>query len=456
MSEFLQRYGVWREPVCRAVNEKWLFPPPATFSEMELQARWFAGDFPRQLVTTDGQLVEIVQYGVWNREPGPDFVHAVVRIGEGQPRLGAVEIDVDRRDWERHGHATNPDFENVVLHLFVEAGASESFTRTVSHRLIPQVQLPIEQMAGEPPYPPLARMGRCSAPLAGLSREKIADLLTAAASFRMETKAGHFARVSALHGRDEALFQGVARAFGYKENRLPFELLAQRCSLERLRQAGDDAEALLFGCAGFLDQADLATFEGPAKDWLRQLWDRWWHHRAGWQHLILPRTTWKFSGTRPMNHPQRRLAALAKVAKCWKRIEPVFEASSLERMETVFGKLTHPFWENHYTLTSRATARPMALVGLSRIVEIFVNVAAPFAWTGNPEILAFLRNLRQPLTNRRLETAALRLFGGNPLRDEFMMFALYQQGLLQIYEDFCLRDLTDCENCPFPEKVRGW
>lgn len=157
-----------------------------------------------------------------------------------------------------------------------------------------------------------------------------------------------------------------------------------------------------------------------------------------------------------MNHPQRRLAALAKVAKCWKRIEPVFEASSLERMETVFGKLTHPFWENHYTLTSRATARPMALVGLSRIVEIFVNVAAPFAWTGNPEILAFLRNLRQPLTNRRLETAALRLFGGNPLRDEFMMFALYQQGLLQIYEDFCLRDLTDCENCPFPEKVRGW
>lgn len=455
MSGVSQWYALWREPISRA-GERWLFPAPTVFSEMELQARWFAGDFPRRLETTDGQQVEVVQYGIWNREPGPDFVQATVRIGDGEPRLGAIEIDIDRRDWERHGHATNLDFESVVLHLFVEAGAGEFFTRTPSHRLVPQVRLPIEQMAGEVPFPPLAKMGRCSAPLAGLSRQKIADLLSAAAYFRLESKARHFARVSELHGRDEALFQGIARTFGYKENRLPFELLAQRCSLERLRQAGDDAEALLFGCAGFLDQADLAVFDGPAKDWMRALWDRWWCHRAEWQHLILPRAAWKFSGTRPVNHPQRRLAALVLVANGWKKINRVFDAPSLEKLESVFGELTHWFWEYHYTLTSLATAKPMALVGASRTIEILVNVAAPFAWAGDMEALAALHKIRQPLRNGRLETAALRLFGGNVLREEFMPFALYQQGLLQIYEDFCLRDMTDCERCPFPEKVRAW
>ncbi|HEY5891758.1 MAG TPA: DUF2851 family protein [Chthoniobacterales bacterium] len=450
-----ERYGLWLEAVSR-VGERSLFPMPPVVSELELQARWFAGDFPRCLETTDGQRVEIVQYGVWNREPGPDFVQAVVRIGDGEPRLGAVEIDVDRRDWERHGHATNPNFENVVLHLFVEPGGGESFTRTPSHRLIPQVRLPVDQIAGETPFPPLARVGRCSAPLAELSREKIADLLSAAASFRLEQKAQHFARVSALHGRDEALFQGIARALGYKENRLPFELLAQRCSLERLRKSGDDAEAVLFGCAGFLNQADWAGFDGGAKNWLRLLWDRWWSHRTEWEHVVLPRAIWRFFGARPQNHPQRRLAALAEVVKNWKNVGPVFHAPSLKKLEAIFERFTHSFWENHYTLTSTTSAEPMALVGLSRVIEIYVNVAVPLAWTDDLEALGPLKSLRQPLMNRRLETAAARLFGGNPLRKEFMPFALYQQGLLQIYEDFCLRDMTDCEHCPFPEKVRMW
>jgi hypothetical protein len=42
-------------------------------SELELQARWFAGDFGRAFVSTNGNRIDIVQFGVWNREAGPDF-----------------------------------------------------------------------------------------------------------------------------------------------------------------------------------------------------------------------------------------------------------------------------------------------------------------------------------------------------------------------------------------------
>ena len=60
------------------------------------------------------------------------------------------------------------------------------------------------------------------------------------------------------------------------------------------------------------------------------------------------------------------------------------------------------------------------------------------------------------LTNRRLETAVTRLFGNDPRRRSFVKSVAQQQGLLQIYEDFCLRDNSDCLHCPFPEQMRKW
>ncbi len=128
----------------RAVRET---PAPAALTEIEWQARWFAGDFGTHFTDTDGRAVEIVQFGVWNRGAGPDFLDAAVRFDDGPPQRGAIELDLDAVDWERHGHAINPDFENVVLHLFAtESAARESFTRTALHRLVPRVRLDLARL----------------------------------------------------------------------------------------------------------------------------------------------------------------------------------------------------------------------------------------------------------------------------------------------------------------------
>jgi hypothetical protein len=34
--------------------------------------------------------------------------------------------------------------------------------------------------------------------------------------------------------------------------------------------------------------------------------------------------------------------------------------------------------------------------------------------------------------------------------------ALVQQGLLQIFRDYCLTDCSQCRDCTFPELVRRW
>src|SRR5438876_33066 len=121
------------------VRERALFVSPRIPSELELQARWFTGDFGKHFVSTAGDKIEIVQFGVWNREAGPDFCDAAIRINGGKPIRGCIEIDLVDRNWEAHGHATNPAFEETVLHVFAEKSDREFFARTKSNRNVPQV-----------------------------------------------------------------------------------------------------------------------------------------------------------------------------------------------------------------------------------------------------------------------------------------------------------------------------
>ncbi|MEY2545432.1 MAG: hypothetical protein QOG48_549, partial [Verrucomicrobiota bacterium] len=92
------------------VRERALFVAPRVPNELELQARWFAGEFGREFVSVTGDKIDIVQFGTWNRETGPDFRDAAIRINGGAPVGGCIELDVLDRNWELHGHSTNDAF----------------------------------------------------------------------------------------------------------------------------------------------------------------------------------------------------------------------------------------------------------------------------------------------------------------------------------------------------------
>jgi hypothetical protein len=98
----------------------------------------------------------------------------------------------------------------------------------------------------------------------------------------------------------------------------------------------------------------------------------------------------------------------------------------------------------------------MAVVGASRAAEILANVVLPFLAAEGADVWSTYVKLPARLSNRRLETAAARLFGDDPRRAEFTRKVAQQQGLLQIYEDFCLQDNSDCAHCPFPEQMQKW
>lgn len=454
-SSAVARYEELRDAA--RIRERPLFSAPRTPTELELQARWFAGDFGKQFRSTAGDDVEIVQFGTWNREAGPDFSDVAVRMNNAEPIRGSVEFDLTDRSWETHGHSTNAGFDDTVLHVFVHSEGREFFTRTSDHRNVTQVRvdpaaLPDSAMSAVP----LAKPGRCHAPLRDQPKERVTGMLDAAAHFRLRRKAARLHRLIENHGRDEALFQEIAAALGYKQNKLPFMLLAQRLPLALLRRDLSGIEARLFGVAGFLSAPDLSVYNRQTRGYVRALWDSWWPHSAGLQRLVLPAKLWKLSGARPLNHPQRRVAALATIAHEWPAFLDSLGPSSDENVSAFFRQLQHSFWDLHYTLTSDSAERAMALVGETRVAEILANVIYPYRLSVGEDAFDAYAKLRSRLTNRRVETAATRLFGDDARRAPFLKTVAHQQGLLQIYEDFCMQDSSDCSRCPFPEQMQKW
>jgi len=127
-------YARFRDAVWDGVAEPTRLPGFAEpLSELEIQSLWFAGAFGQQFTGTEGESVRVVDFGVWNSGAGPDFTGCTVAV-HGETRHGDIELDPDVRDWERHGHGGNPDYNGVVLHVFLSRPEERFFTRTQQHR----------------------------------------------------------------------------------------------------------------------------------------------------------------------------------------------------------------------------------------------------------------------------------------------------------------------------------
>ena len=83
--------------------------------ERLLQQIWFHQRIRRDdLRTLDGKRVRVGHPGFWNKEPGPDFKNAIIHIGDAPAQIGDIEIDLQTSGWRGHGHATNPNYRNVI------------------------------------------------------------------------------------------------------------------------------------------------------------------------------------------------------------------------------------------------------------------------------------------------------------------------------------------------------
>jgi hypothetical protein len=439
--------------------------------ERVLQSVWHHQRLQRdQLQTVDGQPLRVLHPGFWNHEAGPDFRGGIIQIGQEKPLSGDIEIDWERQNWRTHHHHGNPAFANVILHVVWSdgAGASNALPTLALEKFLDTPLNEMQTWAGSAAAAewPAALEGACSAPLGELTPEQLSALLQQAALIRFQRKAQELEIRARQAGWEQALWEGLFRALGYKQNIWPMQRVAEL--LPRLRDADHSLagwEARLFGVSGFLEASPEKSRQHPH---LQMLWDHWWREREKFQEVILPKNLWRLNALRPANQPQRRLALAAHWLASKEflgKLEQWFITGQTTSLPQSLLACLQPaqddFWSRHWSFHSPRLAKPQPLLGESRATDLAINVILPWFWTraraGRNSRLtqaAEQRFLAWPAAqdNSLLRLARQRLLGRQLLGS--VKSAASQQGLLQIVRDFCDHSNAVCADCIFPQLVR--
>jgi hypothetical protein len=248
---------------------------PFTLTERVVQKIWLRGDFSlRQLTLTDGRRLVIRSRGAWNLLAGPDFRGARLTI-DGVEVAGDVEVHFHAADWAAHGHADDPAYDQVRLHVVLfPVGQSERVARHRDGReiatlvLLPLLHRDLEEYASDDALEGITERDEWErfAELAALPPEELRQVLQRSAVERWRQKV-HFARLRIERlGFTEASHHTALEILGYRRNRAP-----------------------MLGVAAHY----------PLAEWARGV-------ESGDVYATAP-VEWETSGVRPFNHPRRRL-----------------------------------------------------------------------------------------------------------------------------------------------------
>lgn len=357
---------------------------------MLYQYIWKYRLLPRDLRTTDGLAVKILSPGVHNRDSGPDFSGARIRIGP-EEWAGNVEVHVKASDWYAHHHDTDPAYSNVILHFVAIHDRKIPDGRG---SFIPQVsyQLP---MAFERLYGRLAdkiASVKCEGDLWRLPPITVASWLDSLSVERMQQKATRILDEVNHAGGDwqQATFITLARALGFSLNSQPLEMLARTLPLSILAKHSDDifqTEALLFGQAGMLDTS-MHIFD----EYYQRLCREYFFLARKYGLRPMRRDLWKYSKTRPQNFPTRRIALLSRLlvggfSMLADILDPAFERDKFIEM---VASPPEGYWAEHIDFDKPGT-RLASTLSEQNIDLLMVNFTAPMLYAygaahGEPEI----------------------------------------------------------------------
>jgi hypothetical protein len=253
------------------------------------------------------------------------------------------------------------------------------------------------------------------------------------------------------------VYEELMIALGYKHNKGPFGCLADRLPLSALREesGGDEtrAYALLLGLSGLIP-TEPAPATGAAQD-ARRVWDAWWKFRGRWEAVALTRDRWRLDGLRPLNRPERRLRAAA-----WLATRPDTPHEVISGLATLSPKAFVRGALEWLDVPDPDAGRPSApgLLGRARATAILINVLTPgLAAMGRRPVFnaGLLASLPDEPPNSIERMMAHTLFGPDH-PPSLHRGALRRQGLLQIFQDFCLNDRSRCASCGLPALLQSF
>jgi len=345
-------------------------------TEEFLHYLWRFRLFQPELTTVSGENLTVIHPGDYNRDGGPDFFNARLRIGKTM-WAGNVEIHLQASDWYRHHHEVDHAYNNVILHVV------DSFDKDVYDK-------------GSQPIPVLEVKGKYSENLFCRYRNlQDADLWVPCRNLLEVEDVGEFVlwapslAVERLLERntsirqmlhytkwdwEEVFSQLLASALGLKVNAYAFELLAKSVPLKILLQHRSNLsiiEALLFGQAGLLNDDMKETYP-------QQLLQTYRFYQNKYNLKPLQSGIWKFLRMRPVNFPTIRISQLAAMIHA----ETIFFDDQLitrslsdwmKRVQVTASS----YWDTHYTF-DKISVKQVKILGKMSASLLVINAVIPF------------------------------------------------------------------------------
>ncbi|MDR2928425.1 MAG: DUF2851 family protein [Cytophagaceae bacterium] len=354
---------------------------------------------PEMYKTSDGQALEIIHPGMPNKDAGPDFFNAKIKLGDTL-WAGNVELHLKASDWNRHGHQNNKAYDNVILHVVAENNAE---TVTCSGVRVPVWQMPVNpQIAAN--YSLLLKAREkipCSEKLNTISDFEFSTWMERMAVEKLEEKMFHVGQLLNIYTNNisEVFYIMLARVFGFGLNSEPFEQMARQTPLSIVLKNIDRLnilEALFLGQAGFLDE--------PGDDeYMQVLYQEYRFLRKKYNLIPLPKHQWKFLRLRPSNFPTIRIIQFAKLLHI-QQLSPdkILKETDFSKIDEALRVQVSSYWETHYIQGVESPQKTKKL-GKGTCDLITINALIPFLFIygkthGNDtqceKALAWLRMLK--------------------------------------------------------------
>ena len=374
--------------------------------------------------TTDGKSVEILSVGEHNRDAGPDYSHARVRI-DGKEWVGNIEIHVCSSDWTKHRHHLDSAYDNVILHVVRTA---DKPVWNSKGELVPQCEL---NYASEKDYlsglfaaaqqmdSAVGRIG-CAEQLLhepGLLTEGWRKTLLYK---RLECKRASIERLLEITkgSWEHALYISLARNFGFHTNSLPFEQLAINTPLSYLQKHRNSLfqlTAMLMGQAGLIGED-------------KELQKEYAFMQAKFGLTPMDPSVWKHGKLRPQNSPELRIRQFAQLLyQSENLLSKILDTDDLKELEALFA---------------------VPQMGKSSIDILLINTVLPYKYAyakhRNATFDAYSLMEKIPAENNTI-VRQWRVLG------QEIHNAADTQALLHLYQNYCQHH--ECINCEVGYKI---
>jgi hypothetical protein len=445
------------------------------------------------LLTSEGDIVEVIDIGVRNYDSGPDFTNSRVKIGN-KTYSGDVEIHRDFSGWEEHNHLKDSRYNSVILQVVMWDSPERTEPKLRKKRKLPTVILSrfltrsIHEIWQEIIENPSDKFKLpCYEVNRNVSRETIVDFLEKLSFERLNLKCRRIKqRLSELSGeiynrsspqiiRDadlwkQAFYEFTFEALGFSKNKETMLKLTKSFRLKLIKQILDNTkgdrllftQALLFGSAGFL--FDIRT-KSEYTDNLRQIWNE---VKDKLKIERLNCSEWKFFRMRPSNFPTLRLAYGSQIIlrllyeDLFKGIVLNFQADDFKvgdcynNLKSLLEPYDDYYWSKNYFF-SRQSKRTYQLLGEERLNDIIINVIIPFVYLYSvtfknsditKNVLNFYSDLKIKADNSVVKVIKTQLL--NHTRIKINSPAI-EQAAMQLYNFYCTRER--CEMCEIGKSV---